>query len=111
MEFTYRTSTGLGKQILGGHRQSLVYTRTQEKGAVTPQNTEPDLPVSAQESPAEAWEDSSLLHAEYNGGGISPFEGGRHYCHYPYHSFYPYQSLASGQATGREHSSTQQKLD
>ena len=29
--------------------------RTQEKGAVTPQETEPDLPVSVWESPAEAW--------------------------------------------------------
>ena len=30
-------------------------TRTQENGAVTPQETDPDLPVSVQESPAEAW--------------------------------------------------------
>ena len=30
-------------------------TRTQEKGALTQQETDPDLPVSAQESPAEAW--------------------------------------------------------
>ena len=30
-------------------------TRTQEKGAVTLQETDPDLPVSVQESPAEAW--------------------------------------------------------
>ena len=28
---------------------------TQEKGAATPQETDPDLPGSAQESPAEAW--------------------------------------------------------
>ena len=32
---------------------------------------------------------------ESNSPGISPFEGGLHYCHYPYHS------LASGQTTGR----------
>ena len=31
------------------------------------------------------------------------FEGGCHYCQYPYHS------LASGQTTGREHSPTHQK--
>ena len=37
-----------------GCKQNLVCTRTQEKGAVTPQETEPDLPVSVQESPAEA---------------------------------------------------------
>ena len=49
-----------GKQTLGGHKQNLVCTRTQEKGAVTPQETEPDLPVSVQESPAEAWVDSGL---------------------------------------------------
>ena len=30
-------------------------TRTQEKGAVTPQEADPDLPVSVQESLAEAW--------------------------------------------------------
>ena len=33
--------------------------------------------------------------------GISPFEGGHHYCHYPYHS--------SGQNTGREYSPTHQQ--
>ena len=35
--------------------------------------------------------------------GISLFQGGHHYCHYPYHS------LASGQTTGREHSPTHQQ--
>ena len=39
-----------GNQTLGGHKQNLVCTRTQKKGAVTPQETEPDLPVSVQES-------------------------------------------------------------
>ena len=34
---------------------------------------------------------------------ISPFEGGHHYCGYPYHS------LALGQTTGREHSPTHQQ--
>ena len=33
--FDDRTFTGLGKQTLGGHKQNLVCTRTQEKGAVT----------------------------------------------------------------------------
>ena len=61
MGFDYRTSTGLEKQTLGGHKQSHVHTKTQEKGAVTLQETEPDLPVSVQESLAEAWVDSSLL--------------------------------------------------
>ena len=34
-----------GKQTLGGRKQNLVHTRTQEKGAMTPQETGPDLPV------------------------------------------------------------------
>ena len=38
--FDYRTSTGLGKQTLGGHKKNLVHTRTQEKGVVTPQETD-----------------------------------------------------------------------
>ena len=61
MGFDYRTSAGLGKQTLGGHKQNLVHTRTQEKGAVTPQETDPDFPVSVQESPAEAWVSGGLL--------------------------------------------------
>jgi len=56
----YITSIGLEKQTLGGHRQNLICTRTQEKGGVIPQETEPELPVSVQESPAEAWVDSGL---------------------------------------------------
>ena len=52
---------GLGKQTLAGHKQNLVYTRTQERGAVTPQETDPDLPVSVQESPTEAWVGGGLL--------------------------------------------------
>ena len=32
-----------------------MHTRSQEKGAVTPQETDPDLPMSVQESPAEVW--------------------------------------------------------
>ena len=42
----------------------LVHTRTQEKGAETPQVTDPDLPMSAQESLAEAWIDSGLLQGQ-----------------------------------------------
>ena len=56
-----RTYKGLGKQILGGHKHNTVHTRTQEKGAVTPQETDPDLLVSVQESLAEAWVNGSLL--------------------------------------------------
>ena len=56
-----RTYTGLGKQTLGGHKQNLVHNRTQEKAAVTPQATDPDLPVSVQESLEEVWVGSGLL--------------------------------------------------
>ena len=44
-----RPYIGLEKQTLGGHIQNLVHTRTQEKGAVTPQEMDPDLPTSVQE--------------------------------------------------------------
>ena len=51
-------------QTLGGHKQKLLHTKTQEKGAVTPQEIESDLPVTVQESPAEAWVDSGLLQGQ-----------------------------------------------
>ena len=38
--FDYKTYTGLGNQTLRGHKQNLVPIRTQEKGAVTPQETD-----------------------------------------------------------------------
>ena len=50
--------------MLGGHLQKLVPTRTQEKGEVTPQEIDPDLPVSVQESPVEAWFNSGLLQSQ-----------------------------------------------
>ena len=72
MGFDYRTSAGLGKRTLRGHKQNLVCNRTQEKGAVTSQKTEPNLPVSVQESLAEAWVASGLPQGwgtEYNSPG------------------------------------------
>ena len=56
-----RTYIGLGKQTLGGHKQNIVHTKTQEKGAVTPQETDPGLPVSVQESLVEVWIGGGLL--------------------------------------------------
>ena len=44
--------------------QNPVDTRTLEKGAATPQETDPDLPVSFQESPAEAWVGRGLLQGQ-----------------------------------------------
>ena len=61
MGFDYTTYTGLGEQTLGGHKPNLVHTRTQEKEAVTPPETDPNLPVSVQESRGEVWGGSSLL--------------------------------------------------
>jgi len=37
MGLDYRIYTEPEKQSLGGHKQNLVHTRTQEKGVVTPQ--------------------------------------------------------------------------
>ena len=66
MGFDYITYTGLGKQTFGGHKQNLVHARTQEKGAVTLQETDPDLPVSVQEPPVEVqvrgWPAAGLGH-------------------------------------------------
>ena len=79
-------------------------TRTQEKGAVTPQDTDPDLPKSVQ----ELWQSCGSVvttccrveGAECSSVCIGPFDGGRHYLHH---------SLASGQITRREHSPTHQQ--
>ena len=38
---------------LGGHKQNLLHTKTQGKGAVTPQETEAQLPASISGSPVE----------------------------------------------------------
>ena len=49
---------------LEGHKQNLVCTRTQQKGAVTPQKTDPDLPVSVHVSLAEVWISGGLLQGQ-----------------------------------------------
>ena len=64
MGFNYRKSTGLGKQTLGWHKQNLVHTRTKEKGAMTPQETDTYLPGSVQESLAEVWISDGLLQGQ-----------------------------------------------
>ena len=58
-ELYHTAYIGLGNKLLVG--TNLVHTRTQEKGEVTPQETDPDLPVSVQESLAEAWVGGGLL--------------------------------------------------
>ena len=59
-----------------------VGTRTQEKEAVIPQETEQDFPLSVQEFSVEAWVNSGLPQGrgtEYNSAAKSPFEGDCHY--------------------------------
>ena len=48
------------EQTLGRHKHNTAHTRTKEKGVVIPQEDDPDLPVSVQESSAEVWVDSGL---------------------------------------------------
>ena len=106
MDLIIELNTGLGKQILRGYKQNLVCTRTQEKGAVTPQETDPDLPINDQESPTEAWVRDGLPQGRGTESGnvcTGPLEGGCHYLLYLHHS------LVSGQTTGREHSPTHQQ--
>ena len=64
---TYFSTWGSGKGLRTPReadplrvQQNLMCTRTQETGAMTPKETEPDLPVSVQESLAEVWADSGL---------------------------------------------------
>ena len=67
-----------GSMLYEPHHRATEQTNPQT-GAMTPQETEPDLPMSVQESPLEAWVDSGLpwgRGTEYNSPGISPFEGG-----------------------------------
>ena len=73
---------------------------------MTPQETEPDLPVSVQESRAEAWVGGGLLQSlgtECSSVCTEPFKGGCHHLHHLHHS------LVSAETTGREHSPTNQQ--
>ena len=77
-----------GKEILGGHNRTLC-TRTQEKGAVTPQETDPDLPGSVQESPGEAWVSGGRCRAGGTGcrcACMGPFGGSGRCPHCLHHS-------------------------
>ena len=56
---------------------------------MTPQETDPQLPVSVQESLAEVWVGSGLLQGwgtECSSTCMVPFEGGHHHLHYLHHS-------------------------
>ena len=56
---------------LQGHKQKLVCTKTQQKGAVPPLDNEPDLPANAGGSPVEVWV-SSGCHRDEGTDGRSP---------------------------------------
>ena len=75
-----------GKYTLGGHKQNIVCTRAQEKGAVTPQETDPDLPRSLQQRcgsvAACCWVEGSECSSSF----MRSFEGVHHYLHYLHHS-------------------------
>ena len=43
-----------------------MHTMTQEKGAVTPQETDPHVPMSVQESLVEVWVCGSLLQGRWH---------------------------------------------
>ena len=104
-----RTSTGLGKQRLGSWRAQTkpVFTRTEDKGAVTPQDIEPHLPGSIWGSP-EVWVGRGSLRgrghwrwqtSEVLLGSLSPL--GSH--HQPYHRPCRLQGWVTlGQTTNRE---------
>ena len=73
---------------------------------MTPQKTDPDLPGTVQESPAEVWVDGGLLQSrgtDYSSPGMLVFVLMKEVAIATYHS------LVSGQTTGREHSSIHQQ--
>ena len=107
---------GLGvTETLGGHKQNLVHTRTQGTGAVTPQETKPDLPVSDWGSPAELWISSGLpqgqVHWQRSPGSRTVAGALLEVANSPTIGTYQPQDCVSlaKQLTGREHSPTHQQ--
>ena len=71
------------------------------KGAVTPQETDPDLPGSVRSLQRRHMSVVACCRVggtEWSSACMGTFEGGRHYLHYLHHS------LVSGQKAEREHS-------
>ena len=71
----YRTSTGLAEidSILGGHKQNLTCTKIQERGAVTPQKTEPYYLLELEDL---SWRHGSAgLPHNWRAGSSSPGRG------------------------------------
>ena len=76
--------------------QRALCTRTQEKGAVPPKDSDPDLPVNVQ-SPADMWVGGGLPQGrgtECSSTCMGFFEGDHHYLHYLHHNFSSVQSLS-----------------
>ena len=91
-----------GNRLLEGTNKTLCMPGSRRKEQ-WPQEADPDLPVSVQESLAEAWVGRGLLQGRGHTACLGPLEGGRHYLHHLH------GSLASGQTTGREHSPAHQQ--
>ena len=53
-----------GNRLLEGTNKTSCTPRPRRKEQGPPQETDPDSPVSVQESPAEAWVDSGLLQGQ-----------------------------------------------
>ena len=108
MGIDYRTSTELGKQTLGGHKQNLVHTRTQEKGAVTPTR---DWPRLAYECPGVSGRHVGQQCPAAGSGALNKTVHEQDLLKEVTIIFITPNSLVSGQTTGREDSPTlQQKI-
>ena len=80
------------KQILGGYRQNLVHTRTQEKGSVTPQRVTQTCPWVSRnlwQRRGSAVACCRVVGTKCSSICIGPFERGHHYLHYLHHSLVP----------------------
>ena len=99
----YRTSTGLGKQALGGHKQNLMCTRTRKEGACPHKwLTQTCLWVFR----CLWWKRRSTVAGCRTRGTEFKNFWKRLHCHYLH---YPYHSLVAGQTTWRKHSSAHQQ--
>ena len=83
-----------------------VHQNPGERSSDPPEETDPDLLVSAQQSPVETWlvvACCRVRDTEQNSVCMGHFEGGHHFLHYLHHN------LVSGQTTGKEHSPAHQQ--
>ena len=53
--WAFQRTEGNRDSSIGGHKQNFAHTKTQRKGAVTPQEIEPKLPASVGGPPVEVW--------------------------------------------------------